>query len=89
MAHISLVLVGSTVACGNDILLTQLVVAPESTIMYFVVCIAATLLRGDGVTLHFGFLNNFAGESPTAKHMFHPEGVTAPWWVFLFCADGG
>lgn len=36
MAHSSLVLVGSTLACGNAALLAQLVVAPESTIMYFV-----------------------------------------------------
>ena len=79
MAHNSLVLVGSTIVCGNNILLAQLVVAPESTMMYFVVCSAATLLCGDGVTgCTLVFSTAFAGESPTAKHMFDPEDVTAP-----------
>ena len=75
----SLVLVGSTTACGNDVWLAQLVVAPESTMMYFVACIAATLLCRDGVTgCTFVVSTAFAGESPTAKHMFDPEDVTAP-----------
>jgi len=45
-----------------------------------VVCIAATLLCGDGVTgCTFVFSTAFAGESPAAKLMFDPEDVTAAW----------
>ena len=79
MAHDSLVLVGSTTACGNDVWLAQLVVASESTMMYFIACIAPALECRDCVTgCTFAVSTTFAGESPTAKHMFDPEDVTAP-----------